>query len=586
MVVVPPPFLRQHLCLQHAAELLRVEQLVPHLAVERLRLPVLPRRPRLDVQGFQARLGHPGPDRPGHELRTVVAADVQGRAALAHPPGQHRTHRLGRHAPLHLRAGDANLDRYVGNDPTNWVDPAGTQRLRDGVPPVLTVDKDAPFTTAPARLGINSHPDGVPTKEFTQLVSELKKLKDEGVFRDLPKGQELRLRLWLDEVNDAREEMGLPPLASADDINEDDPWMDYGPEAVILVMLKKYGEKGADVLHRARLLNLVIVSDNNKNFRKQVESEIDCDNNQLIVTIAETKGVRFGVLGWGPLGNPLGIWEALNPERPMKLREAADNLYEELESKVKSNWVSEWFERRGRLIISNVEAAFRAAGMEHEQKDLQALKEEWEVQIAVSANLTAEKIKEEARDQVISRAGLKALPIVIGKLLKKKGAARVAKQAARCSAPENVFRGDSNLTSTVNPKGIPKSYLNPAGDLVPANPTGMYQGRPVTPAEHILGGFRRGAKSNSPYTSFTPKGKVAGGYGGQKVTVDLAALRKAIQEGRVKGVEILDQAQVQQAIHSDPRLSDYWKNLASKWAARDEEVLIKGVIPKEFLKVE
>src|SRR5262249_14438701 len=76
VVVRPLPLLAQHLRLQRAGELLDVEQLVAHLAVERLAVAVLPRRPRLDVQRLQPRLGHPRPDRPGDELRAVVAADV------------------------------------------------------------------------------------------------------------------------------------------------------------------------------------------------------------------------------------------------------------------------------------------------------------------------------------------------------------------------------------------------------------------------------------------------------------------------------------------------------------------------------
>src|SRR5580700_4755186 len=55
MVVFPLPLLGQHARLQQAPELLGVQQFVPHLAVERLRVPVLPRRPRLDVQRLQTR---------------------------------------------------------------------------------------------------------------------------------------------------------------------------------------------------------------------------------------------------------------------------------------------------------------------------------------------------------------------------------------------------------------------------------------------------------------------------------------------------------------------------------------------------
>ena len=51
-------------------------------------------------------------------------------------------------------------------------------------------------------------------------------------------------------------------------------------------------------------------------------------------------------------------------------------------------------------------------------------------------------------------------------------------------------------------------------------------------------------------------------------------------------MQVLEQAEIQQLIRNDARLSDYWKNLASKWAARDQEVLIRGTLPKKFIKVE
>src|SRR5947209_6224080 len=86
MVVLLLPGLPQHPRLQFAGELLRVEQLVPHLAVERLRVAVLPRRPGVDVQRLHAGPRHPGPDGPRDELRPVVRADVRRRPALPHYP--------------------------------------------------------------------------------------------------------------------------------------------------------------------------------------------------------------------------------------------------------------------------------------------------------------------------------------------------------------------------------------------------------------------------------------------------------------------------------------------------------------------
>ena len=56
----------------------------------------------------------------------------------------------------------------------------------------------------------------------------------------------------------------------------------------------------------------------------------------------------------------------------------------------------------------------------------------------------------------------------------------------------------------------------------------MYKGRQVTVTEHILGGYRRGAKHNSPYTSFS--------------------------------------------------------NLALNWTKRDTEYLIRGEIPSKYFR--
>src|SRR5262245_9853988 len=103
VVVLLLPLLRQHARLQQARELLGVQQLVPHLAVERLGVPVLPWRPRLDVQRLQARPGHPRPDPLGDELRAVVRPDVHRRSPFLHHRGQHRAHRLGRHATPDLQ---------------------------------------------------------------------------------------------------------------------------------------------------------------------------------------------------------------------------------------------------------------------------------------------------------------------------------------------------------------------------------------------------------------------------------------------------------------------------------------------------
>src|SRR4051794_15139624 len=72
LVVFPLPLPPQHARFQHAPKLFSLQKLVPQLAVERLRIPVLPRRPRLDVQRLDLRPRQPGPQRLGDELRAVV----------------------------------------------------------------------------------------------------------------------------------------------------------------------------------------------------------------------------------------------------------------------------------------------------------------------------------------------------------------------------------------------------------------------------------------------------------------------------------------------------------------------------------
>src|SRR5262245_6224309 len=103
MVVLVSPLPRQHPRLQQAAELLGVEELVPQPAVERLRVPVLPRRARRDVQHLDRLLLQPAADRLRDELRAVVAADVPRRAAPADQRREHGDDRTRRQRPPDLQ---------------------------------------------------------------------------------------------------------------------------------------------------------------------------------------------------------------------------------------------------------------------------------------------------------------------------------------------------------------------------------------------------------------------------------------------------------------------------------------------------
>ncbi|TCN26340.1 pre-toxin TG domain-containing protein [Mesobacillus foraminis] len=149
----------------------------------------------------------------------------------------------------------------------------------------------------------------------------------------------------------------------------------------------------------------------------------------------------------------------------------------------------------------------------------------------------------------------------------------------------NLYRGDSLLHSPTRPNGIGKPHISSSGNLVPASKDGLYKGRQVTVTEHILGGYRKGAKSNSPYTSFTNNKNVIGNYGENAIELDLSALRKDIQSGKVKDVVILSPKQIQKLIERDVVSSHFWKNRAINWTKRDNEYLIKGEVPSHYIKV-
>nr|WP_260601827.1 T7SS effector LXG polymorphic toxin [Bacillus sp. SDF0016] len=149
----------------------------------------------------------------------------------------------------------------------------------------------------------------------------------------------------------------------------------------------------------------------------------------------------------------------------------------------------------------------------------------------------------------------------------------------------NLYRGDSLLHSPTRPNGIGKPHISSSGDLVPASKEGLYKGREVTVTEHILGGYRKGAKSNSPYTSFTNNKNVIGNYGENAIELNISALRKDIQSGKLKDVVILSPKQIQKLIERDVTSTDFWKKKAINWTKRDNEYLIKGEVPSQYIKV-
>ncbi len=83
------PLLNQHLRLQEGIEHLGVQQLVAQLAVEAFHVAVLPRAARLDKGCLGTNAVDPALHGRGHELRSVVRADVARRAAGDEQIGQH-----------------------------------------------------------------------------------------------------------------------------------------------------------------------------------------------------------------------------------------------------------------------------------------------------------------------------------------------------------------------------------------------------------------------------------------------------------------------------------------------------------------
>lgn len=148
---------------------------------------------------------------------------------------------------------------------------------------------------------------------------------------------------------------------------------------------------------------------------------------------------------------------------------------------------------------------------------------------------------------------------------------------------EVAFRGDRNLYSPFDADGISKSHINEAGDLLPANANGTYKGKAVQIIEHILS-QSPGVKGNSPFTSVGTNGVVFKYGDGQGLMVDIKSLRQAIQANRVHGVEIIEHRFLVESIQQSAK-SSFEKKMALRFAGKDNEFLIKGIVPKEFLKV-
>ncbi|CAN5119949.1 hypothetical protein BH11CYA1_BH11CYA1_49350 [soil metagenome] len=169
--------------------------------------------------------------------------------------------------------------------------------------------------------------------------------------------------------------------------------------------------------------------------------------------------------------------------------------------------------------------------------------------------------------------------------LETKTAAELAEQGITRRVVE-VYRGDNRAYHATDQTGLLKSHITAQGDLTPADPSGIYNGKPVDIVEHINPLINANAKGHSPYTSFSElSSEVAMSFGKTHITLDLKALRHDIASGALKNVEAIDQADMAAHIQRSMK-GEIHKQHALECARAEREVLIKGIIPKKYLRVE
>ncbi|CAN5176190.1 hypothetical protein BH11CYA1_BH11CYA1_45760 [soil metagenome] len=128
--------------------------------------------------------------------------------------------------------------------------------------------------------------------------------------------------------------------------------------------------------------------------------------------------------------------------------------------------------------------------------------------------------------------------------LETKTAAELAEQGITRRVVE-FYRGDNYAYQPFDRTGLRKSHITPEGDLMPADPAGVHNGKPVDIVEHINPLLDCNAKGHSPYTSFTESSAdVAMSFGKTHITLDLKAMRHDIASGALKDVEIIDQRNI------------------------------------------
>ena len=166
---------------------------------------------------------------------------------------------------------------------------------------------------------------------------------------------------------------------------------------------------------------------------------------------------------------------------------------------------------------------------------------------------------------------------------------------SRRGVPEDIISRRDNYASSSegrNP-GSRKSYIDEEGNLNPTNKDGS-----ATATQHVRGS--EPAKSDSPYTSFSEEGTGnPKNYGDKEIIVDRGRLSRDIESGKVKDVEIIQNkellrmhdeaiAKAQERYNANPTPKNLERlnraQMDKQNSIRDNEVLIKGVVPKKYIK--
>jgi hypothetical protein len=174
------------------------------------------------------------------------------------------------------------------------------------------------------------------------------------------------------------------------------------------------------------------------------------------------------------------------------------------------------------------------------------------------------------------------------------GATGAVPALAATAASQYLYREDNFPYASVGKEpGRLKSFIDAAGNLSPANPAGN-----ATIQDHVRGSEPR--KSDSPYTSTSAALQAGKSYGDHEIRIDHAGLAQGIAQGEVVGVEIISNDQVVQHLEAKRAEAQARFDLAPSAknkvrlaraqgdienSRRDQEVLVKGVVPAKYVEV-